>query len=271
MKHLILKILHSNFYFQLIASFLFKYFYFFSNKNKINIKFIKNYWIHETFFGKYAYTHPVRRAEEVLTKEFAHFIKHASIKKGDKVFDAGAGIGTEVIFFSKLVGNLGKVYALEGNPDIYKLLLKTINLNNLKNVIPINLAVYKNSGQIIKFEADMNNWLSGKINQKHGNLSVKSITFDDLLKIINLSKINFAKFNIEGAEKYLTTGKQKFIRACSNVCISCHDFLENKDSHTFYKITNMLIRNNFRIIKNKSKLKSLPIDKKFFIYAKKNK
>jgi FkbM family methyltransferase len=271
MKYVILKILHSNYYFQLIASFLFKHFYFFSNKKKINIKFEKNCWIHETFFGKYAYTHPVRKAEEVLTKEFSHFIKHYSIKKGDIIFDVGAGIGTEVIFFSKLVGNLGKVYALEANPNIYKLLLKTIKLNNLKNVIPINLAVYKNSGKIIKFESDMNNWLSGKINQKYGNLSVKSITFDNLLKTINLSNIDFAKFNIEGAEKYLTIGKQKFIKVCSNVCISCHDFLENKDSHTFYEIDKMLRKNNFKIIKNKTELKSQSIDKKYFIYAKKDK
>ena len=33
----------------------------------------------------------------------------------------------------------------------------------------------------------------------------------------------------------------------------------------------MLSINNFKIIKNKSKLKSQSIDKKIFIYAKKNK
>jgi hypothetical protein len=104
----------------------------------------------------------------------------------------------------------------------------------MKYEIQINLAVYKNSGKIIKFESDINNWLSGKINQKHGNLSVKSFTFENLLKIINLSNINFAKFNIEGVEKYLIIRKRKFIKICSNVCISFYDFLDNKDSHTFY-------------------------------------
>jgi FkbM family methyltransferase len=269
MNQLILRIVHSNFYFQLIASFLFKFFYFLSNKNKINIKYEKNYWIHETFFGKYAYTHPVRKAEETLIKELPYFIKFYNIKIGDKIFDFGAGVGTEVIFFSKLVGNLGKVYAIEANPNIYALLLKTIKLNNLRNVVPINLAIYKKSAKILKFNADARYWLGGKINEKEGDLSVKSITFDDLLSKLNLSKINFAKFNIEGAEKYLTTGQQKFIKACSHVCISCHDFLKEKDSQTFYKINKMLKLNNFKIMKNKSKLKRNQKDKKFYVYAKK--
>jgi FkbM family methyltransferase len=269
MKQLILRIIHSNFYFQLIASFLFEFFYFLTNKNKISIKYLNNYWIHETFFGKYAYTHPVRKAEEVLIKELPFFIKFYNIKAGDKIFDFGAGVGTEVVFFSKLVGNLGKVYAIEANPNIYKLLLKTIKLNNLRNVIPINLAVYKNSGRTLKFYANERYWLGGKINEKEGDLLVKSITFDDLFSKLKLSNINFGKFNIEGAEKYLTIGQQKFIKACSNVCISCHDFLKEKDSHTFYKINKMLKKNNFHMMKNKSRFEESQIDKKFYVYAKK--
>ena len=74
--------------------------------------------------------------------------------KLDKIFIPkemrGMGIGTEIIFFSKLVGKFGKVYALEANPNVFKLLLKTIEINNLQNVIPINLAVYNISKKTIK-------------------------------------------------------------------------------------------------------------------------
>jgi hypothetical protein len=69
--------------------------------------------------------------------------------------------------------------------------------------------------------------------QKFSNLSVKNFTFDNLLKIINLTNIYFEKFNLEGVEKYLTIRKQKIIKVCSNVCLSYKDFLDNKDSHTF--------------------------------------
>ena len=269
MKNFIRGLIFSNFNVQVIVSYLFVFFYFFSNKNKINIKYKNNYWIHETYLGKFAYSYPIRKAEEALIKEMPFFTKFYNIKKGDIVFDAGAGIGTEVIFFSKLVGNSGKVYALEANPSIYKLLLRTIKINNLQNVIPINLAVYKISKKKLKFEADAKYWLSGKINNEKGSVIVKSISFDDLLIKFNISNINFAKFNIEGAEKYLITGEQKFIKKCKNVCISCHDFLKDKNLHTFVKIKKMLKKNKFNIFKNNAIFKKYQVDKKYYVYAQK--
>jgi FkbM family methyltransferase len=264
------KLIYSNFYFQLIVSYIFTFFYFFSNKKKIKIKFKDGHWVHETFLGKYANTHPIRKTEEYLMKELPSFIKYYNIKESDVIFDAGAGIGTEIIFFSKLVGKSGKVYALEANPNVFQLLLKTIKINNLQNVIPINLAVYNISGEKIKFVSDMRYWLSGKINNEKGNVVVKSISFDDLLDYLNIKIINFAKFNIEGAEKYLIDGKQSFIKACDNVCISCHDFLEDKNSHSFFEISAMLKKNNFNLLKGNTDLKIDPIDKQFYIYAQKS-
>ena len=264
-------LIYNNYYCQLIASYIFMFFYFLSNKKKIKIKFQDNFWIHETFLGKYANTHPVRKAEEYLMKELPWFIKYYNIKKDDTIFDAGAGIGTEVIFFSKLVGNFGKVYALEANPNVFKLLLKTIEINNLQNVVPINLAVYSTTGESIGFESNMRYWLSGKINNESGNILVKSISFDDLLNNLNIKNINFAKFNIEGAEKYLINGKQNFINACNNVCISCHDFLNDKTFNTFSDISEMLKKNNFNLLKRNINLQQPIKDKEFYIYAQKSK
>ena len=187
------------------------------------------------------------------------------------IFDAGAGIGTEIIYFSRLVGNLGKVYALEANPNVYKYLLKTISINNLTNVIPINLAVFSKSGQKVNFSSDSLNWLGGKINFDSGNIFINTITFDEIVKKYNLSNINFAKFNIEGAEKYLTTGEQKFVKNCKNLCISCHDFLEKDyDSHTYKDIKNLLSNYNFSFLEDNKNIKNLQKDKYFYIYGSKN-
>ena len=97
------KLIYSNFYFQLIASYIFTLFYFLSNKKKVKIKFQDDYWIHETFLGKYATTHPIRKTENYLMRELPSFLKYYNIKESDVIFDAGAGIGTEIIFFSKLI------------------------------------------------------------------------------------------------------------------------------------------------------------------------
>jgi hypothetical protein len=45
MKNFIRGLIFSNFYVQIIVSYLFVFFYFFSNKNKINIKYINNYYV----------------------------------------------------------------------------------------------------------------------------------------------------------------------------------------------------------------------------------
>ncbi len=256
------------FYFQVLASYIYMIFSFMQNKKKIKIYFENNFWIHETFLGKFANTHPIRKAEKYLMQELPFFLKYFNCKKGDVIFDAGAGIGTEVIFFSKLVGDTGKVFALEANPNVYSHLLKTIEINNIKNVVPINLAVFSLSGQKLKFSSEMSDWLGGKINDQ-GNIFVNTITFDDLIQKYNISMINFAKFNIEGAEKYLLSGDQSFINKCENVCISCHDFLEDNSSYTFEKISDLIKKNKFYFLEGNENLINIKIDKRYYIYGTK--
>lgn len=266
------KVVFKYFLAQIIVSKIYKIFYFLSNKKKINIYYENNGWVHETFLGKFVSTHPIRKTEAYLMSELPFFLKHYNCQRGDVIFDAGAGIGTEVIFFSKLVGPEGKVYALEANPGVYQYLLKTIKLNKLNNVIPINLAVFSKSNEKVKFSTDMHDWLGGKIDNQKGNIFVDTITFDELLKKYEIDFINFAKFNIEGAEKYLIDGENKFIKACRNVCISCHDFIEeDENSHTYKIIENNLHENNFNFLENNKGLKNIQKDKLFYIYASKEK
>lgn len=263
-----LRNLIKNYYiFQFIASKIYSLFFFLKNKKKIKIYYEDNCWIHETFLGKFATVHPIRNAEQYLIKELFFFLKYYNCNKGDIIFDAGAGIGTEVIFFSRLVGNSGKVYALEANPIIYDLLLKTIKINNLKNVIPINFAAFDTSGKVVSFSSDAQNWLGGKINFNEGNIKVSTKTFDDIIIEFKIPKIDFAKFNIEGAEKYLIYGEQLLIKLCKNICVSCHDFLNDNDSNTFENIRKMLAKNNFRLLNGNENIYNISQDKLFYVYA----
>ena len=69
------------------------------------------------------------------------------------------------------------------------------------------------------------------------------------MKKNSIKKVNFAKFNIEGAERYLINGNHFFLKNCNNISISCHDFLKGEKFKTYKIIKNLLIKNNF-IIKN---------------------
>ena len=48
------------------------------------------------------------------------------IKNGDVVLDIGANIGYYTLIFAKLVGNSGKVFAFEPEPENFKILQKNI-------------------------------------------------------------------------------------------------------------------------------------------------
>src|SRR5258706_10907179 len=76
----------------------------------------------------------------VIWKRKEYFDKRLSIHPDDIVLDLGAHIGLFSVYASKKALK-GKIYAFEANPDNYKLLLKNINLNKLKNVTTKHVAV----------------------------------------------------------------------------------------------------------------------------------
>ena len=64
------------------------------------------------------------------------------------VIDAGAHIGFFTICASTMVGSNGIVISVEPFPPNYDMLLQNIQLNSLRNVIPINAAFGKEKGFI---------------------------------------------------------------------------------------------------------------------------
>ncbi len=60
---------------------------------------------------------------------------------GEVVWDVGAHAGASTYFFSKMVGETGKVYAFEPDEGNYKYLVRNINLHGLQNVIPVKKAL----------------------------------------------------------------------------------------------------------------------------------
>ena len=77
-------------------------------------------------------------------------VKNA-VFSGQTIIDVGASIGIYTIFFAKMVGEKGKVYAFEPEPNNFELLKKNIAINGFKNVILENKAVSDVSG-IVKME-----------------------------------------------------------------------------------------------------------------------
>lgn len=119
--------------------------------------------------------------------------------KGEIVVDVGAHIGKYTILASKLVEKKGKVIALEPEPENFKILTKNCELNNCKNVILLNYAVWDSTKDLKLFltEATTEHSLKKKTEKF---IKVKTISLDRLFEKMKLKKVDWLKIDVEGAE-----------------------------------------------------------------------
>jgi len=139
------------------------------------------------------------------------------IKKGDTVIDLGANIGFFTCLFAQLVGETGKVYAFEPEPNNCKLIRKNLEINGYKNVILEQKAVSNKSGKIkLYFSYSAVDHLIYKTDQNRNSIDIDCITLDDYFSNSNVS-INVIKSNIQGADYAGIQGAEKIIKNSKNL------------------------------------------------------
>jgi FkbM family methyltransferase len=63
------------------------------------------------------------------------------VRAGDTVIDVGANIGDLTLPLARMVGDGGKVYAIESHPQSFNVLCANLALNGIRSVKPINVFV----------------------------------------------------------------------------------------------------------------------------------
>ncbi|NJM26391.1 MAG: FkbM family methyltransferase [Bacteroidia bacterium] len=157
-------------------------------------------------------------------------------RAGDVVVDIGAGLGEEVIVVAQLVGQMGKVYALEANPTTFAGLQFMCEQNKFAWVRALHEAIY-NSDTKVTIEDDSENYLTNTINTSSAGYEVNAITLDSLVGREGITRIDFMKVNIEGAEQFLIEGMNKSVGMIHHMCISCHDFRHAYHNHGEFYMT----------------------------------
>lgn len=177
---------------------------------------------------------------------------------GDVVVDIGAGVGEETIVLSNLVGDKGKVFAIEAHPITYKALVYLVDTNRLSNVVTKNIAFSDKPG-VVSIE-DSDNSLANSIMTATGRNSfdVKAVTFDDFIEGQNIEAISFVKMNVEGAEQLIIKGMQRALPKIKCMAISCHDFRFKQGESEFFKtkqiVIDFLTANHFTVFMQQSKI-----------------
>jgi len=123
-----------------------------------------------------------------------------SLKNPSIIMDIGAHIGGFVVS-AALNFPQAKIYSFEPVEENYKMLIKNIRLNNLTNVFAFNKAIMDKSG-------DSYIYLNPKNKGAHttladlgtGKQKITSITLQEFIENEKITKIDFLKMDIEGAE-----------------------------------------------------------------------
>lgn len=143
-------------------------------------------------------------------------------KEGDIVVDVGAGIGEETIIFSKWVGASGRVISIEAHPATFAALESAVAASGLANVTPVQCAISDADGEI---SIDTGDHHVASSVMTGGNLKVPARSLDSLLAELGVTRVDFIKMNIEGAETLAMQGMKHWLGRLKAGCISCHDFI----------------------------------------------
>lgn len=136
------------------------------------------------------------------------------INLGNTVVDVGANIGYYTILLADKVGRDGKVYAFEPDKTNFEILKKNIELNKLKNVVAVNMAVGRNKGKS-KLCRSEENFGDHKLYNDQSLIPkiktevVKIIKLDDFLK---KKKIDLIKIDTQGWEPEVIRGAKELIK-----------------------------------------------------------
>lgn len=140
------------------------------------------------------------------------------LKPGMVFVDIGANIGYFSLIASKLIGETGKVFSFEPDPDNFFLLEKNIKANNYKNIIAVKKAVADKIGKA-KLYLDKENLCGHSLVSKEGNkfVETETITLDEFFR--NNKKIDVIKIDVEGFEPVALEGMKEIIKSNDNLIL----------------------------------------------------
>lgn len=137
------------------------------------------------------------------------FIRSRSWREGAVFVDVGANVGYYTLVASKLVGAMGRVYAIEPVPSTATLLRVNVKLNGCSNVVVYEVAAWSTRGSLtLKIPASMYGYASAV--REGASVTVCASTLDDILQ--DEASIHLIKIDVEGAELDVLKGAQSVLR-----------------------------------------------------------
>jgi FkbM family methyltransferase len=189
---------------------------------------------------------------DVLARDV--FLQEYTPSTGDVVVDIGAGVGWELNLFSRLVGPSGRVVAVEADPETFRWLERRRELNGLSNVAAIQAAVTAEPGEVLISSEGFHE--EHRLVDSGPGHRVRALTLDGLLAEHEISRLDFLKMNIEGAERLALVGMDASAKSVRNLAVSCHDYMADRGgdgsmrTHAF--VRDLLLRHGFELVERRA-------------------
>lgn len=206
-------------------------------------------WIHRWRGGALVWHTPLRHPEMATVADMPLFTYQFMPKRGDTILDIGAGAGTEVLAFARLVGPEGSVIAVEPDPDAHRRLVKLTGLLALTNVTVVRSAVGSSLGSVFLSRDGEGSTTNRVVAGGADTVSVPLTTLDELTSRLSVEVIHLLKMNIEGGERDALIGFAGNWDRVQNWCIGCHDFL-GPETATFEFVSTWLSERGLAVIRH---------------------
>lgn len=138
------------------------------------------------------------------------FLK-TKLRTGMSVVDIGANLGYYTVLASRIVGNSGRVLAIEPDAHNFALLDHNIRCNGLTNVTAINAALGPSKGTT-KLHCSANNFGDHRAyasDEDRESVEVTVLTLDDILTQHEIEQVDLLKMDVQGYEESVVHGMRE--------------------------------------------------------------
>lgn len=168
------------------------------------------------------------------------WLKENILTTDDVVFDCGANSGYTSVFFSKVIGTKGTVYAFEPHPLNLEAIYKNIELNNVGNISVVNAAVGSSKGELF-----LSRHPNGCVTATDKDtFKVEVVKLDDFLP---QALPTFIKIDVEGFELEVLRGAKNILKTKPKLDIEIHCAFFSEREQTIRDIFSMIDFDSYKL------------------------
>ena len=137
------------------------------------------------------------------------------LRPGMNMVDVGAHVGYFSLLAASLVGESGRIFAFEPEPENYQILIGNIERNGYETIVVEQKAISQSLGEVQLFISGLDNGshsiYQNKKRRTTGFVTVPTITLDSFIELHGSPDLDLIKIDVEGAEIDVINGMQRIL------------------------------------------------------------